>query len=178
MRGGLTEKIQVFEWAKSWQSLNPGESLSVSYSRRNLFNFQEDAGDYEFWGKYVPPKLTIEEISLLERAGINFPRVTLATAHLNAVVDVSGCHNDGRRTGYRSFLAINPYNTQTLSMSANASLRQLTLVSGLPIIRLYAGNQSAGGDFFSMWSNTRSSFLREHGSRRRRSRSYLTGGMN
>jgi hypothetical protein len=81
--GGLTEKIQVFEWAKSWQSLNPGESLSVSYSRRDLFNFQEDAGDYEFWGEYVPPKLTIEEISLLERAGINFPRVTLATAHLN-----------------------------------------------------------------------------------------------
>ena len=81
--GGLTEKIQVLEWAKSWQSLNPGESLSVSYPRRDLFNFQEDAGDYEFWGEYVPPKLTIEEISLLERAGINFPRVTLASAHLN-----------------------------------------------------------------------------------------------
>jgi hypothetical protein len=81
--GGLNQKIDVLEWAKSWQSLGPGESLSVSYSRRDLFNFQEDAEDYQFWGEYVPPKLTIDEISLLESAGINFPRVTLASAHLN-----------------------------------------------------------------------------------------------
>ena len=52
---GLTEKIQVLEWAKSWHLLDPGESISVSYSRRDLFNFQEDAGDYEFWAEYVPP---------------------------------------------------------------------------------------------------------------------------
>src|ERR1700722_397589 len=38
--GGLTEKVQVLEWAKSWQSLDPGASLSVSYSRQDLFNFQ------------------------------------------------------------------------------------------------------------------------------------------
>jgi hypothetical protein len=80
---GLTGKIQVLEWAKSWHSLDPGESLSVNYSRRDLFNFQEDAGDYEFWGEYVPPKLTIEDISLLERAGIDFPRVTITSARLN-----------------------------------------------------------------------------------------------
>ena len=80
--GGLNEKIQVLEWAKSWQPLDPGKSLSVNYSRRDLFNFQEDAGDYEFWGEYVPPKLTTDDISLLEKAGINFPRVPLATAHL------------------------------------------------------------------------------------------------
>jgi hypothetical protein len=81
--GGLSEKIQVLEWAKSWHSLDPGRSLSVNYSRRDLFNFQEEAGDYEFWGEYVPPKLTIEDISLLERAGIDFPRVTLTSGHLN-----------------------------------------------------------------------------------------------
>ena len=80
--GGLAGKIQVLEWAKSWQSLNPGASLSVSYSRRDLFNFQEDAGDYEFWGEYVPPKLTIEDVSVLERAGIRFPRVPLTSKHV------------------------------------------------------------------------------------------------
>jgi hypothetical protein len=78
----LSPASQVLEWAKSWQSLDPGESLSINYSRRDLFNFQEDAGDYEFWGEYVPPKLTSEEISLVEKAGINFPRVPLASAHL------------------------------------------------------------------------------------------------
>ena len=80
---GITGQIQILEWAKSWQSLDPGESLSVNYSRRDLFNFQQDAGDYEFWGEYVPPKLTTDDISLLERAGINFPKATLASAHLH-----------------------------------------------------------------------------------------------
>jgi len=80
--GGLAGKIQVLEWATSWESLNPGTSLSVSYSRRDLFNFQEDAGDYEFWGEYVPPKLTLEDISVLEKAGIRFPRVPLTSKHV------------------------------------------------------------------------------------------------
>jgi hypothetical protein len=80
--GGLAGKIQVLQWAKSWQSLNRGASLSVSYSRRDLFNFQEDAGDYEFWGEYEPPKLTIEDVLVLERAGIRFPRVPLTSNHV------------------------------------------------------------------------------------------------
>lgn len=80
--GGLAGKVQVLERAKSWESLNPGTSLSVSYSRRDLFNFQEDAGNYEFWGEYVPPKLTLEDISVLEKAGIRFPRVPLTSKHV------------------------------------------------------------------------------------------------
>lgn len=80
--GGLRGKIQVLEWVKSWQSLDPGTSLSVNYSRQDLFNFQEDAGDYEFWGEYVPPRLTTEDVSLLEGAGVHFPRVQLASKHL------------------------------------------------------------------------------------------------
>lgn len=80
--GGLTGRMQVLEWAKSWQSLNPGATLSVSYSRRDLFNFQEDAGHYEFWGEYMPPKLTIEDASVLERAGIRFPRGPLTSKHV------------------------------------------------------------------------------------------------
>jgi len=80
--GGLLEKIEVLEWAKSWESIAPGASFSVSYSRRQLFDYQEDAGDYEFWGEYVPPKLTNEDASLLERAGIHFPRAPLVSTHL------------------------------------------------------------------------------------------------
>jgi len=76
------EKMQVLEWAKSWQLLAPGASLSVNYLRRDLFNFQEDAGNYEFWGEYLPPKLPIEDVSMLERAGIHFPRVPLASKHV------------------------------------------------------------------------------------------------
>jgi len=79
-----SEEIQkIFEWVKSWQSLDPGGSLSVSYSRKDLYNFQEDAGDYDFWGEYIPPKLTIKEVSLLESAGVRFPRVPLTSTHLH-----------------------------------------------------------------------------------------------
>ncbi len=80
--GRLTGKIEVLEWAKSWEPLDPGASMSVTYSKRDLFNFEEDPGDYEFWGEYVPPKLTIEDVSVLERAGIRFPRVPLASKHV------------------------------------------------------------------------------------------------
>jgi hypothetical protein len=53
--GLLAGRPGVLEWAKSRKPLERGESLTVSYSRRDLFNFQEDAGAYEFWGEYLPP---------------------------------------------------------------------------------------------------------------------------
>ena len=82
--GGLFDgRTKVLDWVKSWQTLEPGASFSVSYLRQELFNFQQDAGDYEFWGAYEPPKLTIEEISILERAGIHFPQVPLLSEHLH-----------------------------------------------------------------------------------------------
>jgi hypothetical protein len=72
----------IVEWARSWPSLKLGESLAVSYSRRDLFNFQEDAGTYEFWGEYSPPRLTVDEVSDLVTAGFDFPRTILRSPHL------------------------------------------------------------------------------------------------
>lgn len=75
----------VLEWAKHWKPLEPGQSLTVSYSRRDLFNFQEDAGTYEFWGEYLPPQLTTRDVSVLENEGFDFPRVSLTSAHLRFI---------------------------------------------------------------------------------------------
>jgi hypothetical protein len=73
----------VVEWARSWKILDPGESLEVSYSRQALFNLQEDAGAYEFWGEYLPPELSDEDVSLLDAAGFDFPKVSLRSASLH-----------------------------------------------------------------------------------------------
>ena len=62
----------ILEEVKSWKTLKPGESFTVSYKRVELSVFEQAPGAYEFWGEYKPPKLTSEEIGLLERAGIDF----------------------------------------------------------------------------------------------------------
>jgi hypothetical protein len=72
----------LLEWVKSWKPIERGESFTVSYSRRELFNFQEDAGAYEFWGEYLPPQLTVQDVSVLESAGFDYPRVPLTSGHL------------------------------------------------------------------------------------------------
>jgi hypothetical protein len=73
---------ELLRWAKSWNRLTSGGSLAISYSRRDLFNFQEDDGSYEFWGEYVPPQLNTEQIELLRRAGFDLP-VPLASTHIH-----------------------------------------------------------------------------------------------
>ena len=78
----IVTPAELLQWAKSWNRLKSGGSLAVSYSRRDLFNFQEDDGSYEFWGEYVPPQLTTEHIELLRRADFDLP-VPLASTHLH-----------------------------------------------------------------------------------------------
>ena len=72
----------ILEQAKSWKKLKPGESLTVSYKRTELFDFEEPPGAYEFWGEYQPPRLTTEEIAPLEHAGIAFLCEPLKSNHL------------------------------------------------------------------------------------------------
>lgn len=81
--GHPAQDSRILQWAQSWQSLKPGESLTVKYTRRALFNFQEDAGSYDFWVEYVPPDLTAEDIAQLERAGFDFPRASLVSKRLH-----------------------------------------------------------------------------------------------
>jgi hypothetical protein len=72
----------ILEQAKSWGRLQPGESLTMSYKRSELNVFEQAPGAYDFWGEYQPPKLTAEEVRLLEQAGMDFPRELLKSTHL------------------------------------------------------------------------------------------------
>jgi hypothetical protein len=78
----IISPAELLRWAKSWNRLTSGGSLAISYSRRDLFNFQEDDGSYEFWGEYVPPQLNTEQIELLKRAGFDLP-VSVASTHIH-----------------------------------------------------------------------------------------------
>lgn len=80
--GGGSHPPGIVEQAGSWKKLQPGESLTVSYKRTELFDFEEAPGAYEFWGEYQPPQLTTEEITVLEHAGIAFPCEPLKSTHL------------------------------------------------------------------------------------------------
>lgn len=74
--GSGTETLNerdLLKWANSWCRLKPGESLAVTYSRQALFNFQEDEGSYDFWGEYVPPQLTAEQVRTLASEGFHLP---------------------------------------------------------------------------------------------------------
>ena len=72
----------ILEQAKSWRGLQPGESLTKTYKRSELFVYEEGRGAYDFWAEYGPPALTAEDIAALEQAGIDFPRQVLRSSHL------------------------------------------------------------------------------------------------
>src|SRR6266581_8455784 len=80
--GAVSHLAGILEEVKSWKRLQPGESLTVSYQRSELFVFEEAPGAYEFWGQYQPPHLTAEEMTALEHAGIDSPREPLCSTHL------------------------------------------------------------------------------------------------
>jgi len=74
--------LGILEQAKSWKRLKPGESLTVSYKRSELFVSEQAPGAYELWGEYQPPHVPAEDITALEHAGIDFPREPLSSTHL------------------------------------------------------------------------------------------------
>jgi len=80
--GGGSHAPKLLDQAKAWKLLRPGESLSVTFSRKQLFVIQEAPGHYDFWAEYEPPQFSAEEQAMLEKAGIDFPRAPLASAHL------------------------------------------------------------------------------------------------
>lgn len=80
--GWLDHVPGILEEVKSWKRLNPGESFTVSYKRVELSVFEQAPGLYEFWGEYRPPKLTAEEIELLQSAGIDFASKSLRSTPL------------------------------------------------------------------------------------------------
>ncbi len=73
---------RLIEQAKSWKLLRPGESLSLTFSRKQLFEFQNAPGEYEFWAEYDPPQISTEEESALQAADIEYPSRSLVSEHL------------------------------------------------------------------------------------------------
>jgi hypothetical protein len=80
--GWLDHPPGILEEVKSWRRLKPGESFTVSYKRVELSVFEQAPGAYEFLGEYRPPKLTAEEVGLLQHAGIDFACEPLRTTPL------------------------------------------------------------------------------------------------
>lgn len=80
--GWLDPPPGILEEVRSWKRLKPGESFAVSYKRFELSVFEQAPGAYEFWGEYQPPRLTTEEIGLLESAGIEFASEPLRSTPL------------------------------------------------------------------------------------------------
>jgi len=118
--GGLSEIPGILEQAKSWRRLQPGESLTKSYKRSELFVVEQAPGTYEFWAEYRPLQLTAEEMTLLEQAGIDFPRQVLRSSHLRF-------HRSKRRTPKR-----NDANETRLSCSPSANTRSAACSASLP----------------------------------------------
>jgi hypothetical protein len=51
--------------------LHAGESLSVNATK----NFDDkDAGTYEFWADYFPPRISTDDQAVLQKTGIDFPQ--------------------------------------------------------------------------------------------------------
>jgi hypothetical protein len=81
--GGVDHMPGILEQSKLWRSLKPGESLTMTYKRSELFVYEQGPGAYDFWAEYRPPALTVEDITALQQAGIDFPRQVLRSAHLH-----------------------------------------------------------------------------------------------
>ena len=61
--------LPIFERIKSWKTLRPGESLSLSASRKRLGDNLQDPGKYDFWAIYFPPAMEKDERKSAHCAG-------------------------------------------------------------------------------------------------------------
>ncbi len=80
--GGGINGPKIPEKFKNWEILEPNKSLSISYSRQELFATQQAPGRYEFWAEYRPPEISADDQRALTEAGIDFPREQLVSRHL------------------------------------------------------------------------------------------------
>ena len=66
--------MSIFERIKSWKTLHPGESLSLSASRKRLGDNLQDPGTFDFWAIYFPPVMNKDERKALLAKGFKFHR--------------------------------------------------------------------------------------------------------
>ena len=74
--------LPIFERIKSWKTLRPGESLTLSASRKRLGNEVQDPGSYDFWATYFPPAVEKDERNALLAKGIQIPREIAVSNHI------------------------------------------------------------------------------------------------
>jgi hypothetical protein len=67
---------------KSWKTLHPGESLSLTASRERLLYGDAGPGIYEFWAYYFSPGMHPNELQMLLAKGIRFPQKTAISNHV------------------------------------------------------------------------------------------------
>ena len=72
----------ILEHAKTWTLLHAGQKLSWGATRERLDYDSKQPGIYEFWAEYSPPSVDPADREKLRAAGIDFPQVKLASAHI------------------------------------------------------------------------------------------------
>jgi hypothetical protein len=72
----------IFDRIKSWKTLHPGESLSLTASRERLLYRNDGPGKYEFWAYYFPPAMEPDERQALLAKGIKFPQEIAISNHV------------------------------------------------------------------------------------------------
>lgn len=69
--------LKGLDRVKQWKALKPGESLTVTLSRRELFHVEDEPGSYGFWVEYDPPPFSAQDQLALTQAGIDVPNARL-----------------------------------------------------------------------------------------------------
>lgn len=66
---------------KTWKVLRPGESLELMDDRLPT----QVPGSYDYWASYLPPGMPKTDAQLLQNDGIDFPRTSLQSSHVQYV---------------------------------------------------------------------------------------------
>jgi hypothetical protein len=61
----------ILDRINGWRTLHPGQSLLL----KNASVLAQDAGTYDVWASYDPPGMPKADEEVLQKAGIDFPRV-------------------------------------------------------------------------------------------------------
>ena len=68
---------------KGWKVLRPGESLTLATINDRVL--AQEAGSYDYWAHYDPPGMPEADREWLRKAGIDYPKEDLDSAHVKFV---------------------------------------------------------------------------------------------
>jgi hypothetical protein len=73
----------IVERIKGWKVLRPGESLTLATINDRVL--APEAGSYDYWAHYYPPGMSEADQEWLRKAGIEYPKEELDSAHVKFV---------------------------------------------------------------------------------------------